>query len=405
MASVENTDQTFGQLLAEGMRLKGLDYRTLAKLVGVSHGYLWQLVNAEKRAVNDPAAKRKRPSEAVTRQLADALDLDPRALLDAAGLTEVSSDNLLSGPTRYTSYPTTARQLYQDGLAAAAKGQPDRAIALLEAAVERGGVSFVNAHAGLGMAHFAAGRYTQAIREFDQAIKAAADEGDASIEAPDLHYNRGLAHQRLARQLQGADQALARRSAAADLRQAIALEGESQDLYHSAICYLFLESNHPQRVFPYGRAFLHRQATGPARHTTAALDIHLFLAYAYVATGQAAPGGPPQAAGHAMELVDLTMQLCPNYWFVHYVKAALLAQQAIGAPRRRTAATNAGLTHVRKALQLNPSAQGHFRGELAGDFKNWANDTGFRELLAAPNVDSLPGKPGPGPGESREMAK
>ncbi len=44
---------SFGQQLAEGMRIKGLDYRTLAKLVGVSHGYLWQLVNAEKRAVND----------------------------------------------------------------------------------------------------------------------------------------------------------------------------------------------------------------------------------------------------------------------------------------------------------------------------------------------------------------
>jgi tetratricopeptide (TPR) repeat protein len=365
--------QTFGQMLAEGMRLKGLDYRTLAKLVGVSHGYLWQLVNAEKRAVNDPAAKRKRPSEAVTRQLADALDLDPRALLEAAGYQDPTADPLLTGPTRYASYPTTARQLYQDGLAAAAKGQPDRAVALLEAAIERGGVSFVNAHAGLGMAHFQAARYAPAITEFDAALAALEEDASGSIEPADLYYNRGLAHQRLARQQRGAEQAASRALAAADFRRAIALEGESQDLYHSAMCYLWLECGRPRRVLPYGRSFLHRQATGPARHTTAALDINLFLAYAYTAAGM---------SGSAMELVDLTLQLCPNYWFAHFVKAALLSGQTTGPVRRRTACLGAGMVHVRRAIQLNPSCRGHFKAELAGDFKHWADQPEFLAALA-----------------------
>ena len=394
---MEENIQTFGQMLAEGMRLKGLDYRTLAKLVGVSHGYLWQLVNAEKRAVNDPAAKKKRPSEAVTRQLAETLDLDPRALLEAAGYQDPTADPLLSGPTRYASYPTTARQLYQDGLAAAAKGQPDRAVALLEAAVERGGISFVNAHAGLGMAHYQAGRYQASIGEFDAALAAMEDDPAAPIEAADLYYNRGLAFQRLARQQRGAEQAASRRVAAADFRRAIALEGESQDLYHSAICYLWLECNRPRRILPYGRAFLHRQATGPARHTTAALDVSLFLAFAYAAAdtagsagasglaggaGQAGASGLAGGAGQAMELVDLTLQLCPNYWFAHYVKAALLARQTHGAPRRVKACLGAGIIHVRRAIQLNPSCRANFKAELAGDFQNWAAHAEFQAVLA-----------------------
>lgn len=365
---------SFGLQLADGMRIKGLDYRTLAKLVGVSHGYLWQLVNAEKRAVNDPGLKRKRPSEAVTRALAAALDLDPLALLEAAGYADPSADPLPSGPTRYASYPTTARQLYQDGLAASAKGQPDRAVALLEAALERGGVSFVNAHAGLGMAHYQAGRFHVAIAEFDAAIHSLdEDPRSASIDVADLFYNRGLAYQRLARQLRGSEQVHARRAAAADFRRAIAQEGESQDLYHSGMCYLWLESGRPRRVLPYGRSFLHRQATGPARHTTAALDITLFQAYAHAALG---------TPGDGMELVDLTLQLCPNYWFAQYVKAALLAQLTAGPERRRAACLNSGMIHARRAIQLNPQSRTHFKGELAGDFKNWANHPEFLSLLA-----------------------
>lgn len=372
--SVEDTVLSFGQLLAEGMRLKGLDYRTLAKLVGVSHGYLWQLVNAEKRAVNDPAAKKKRPREELTRQLAAALDIDPLALLEAAGYKDAAADPLLAGPTRYTNYSSTARQLYQDGLAASAKGQPDRAVALLEAALERGGVSFVNAHAGLGMAHFQAGRHQAAIQEFDAALAAYdQDQRGASIELPDLYYNRGLAHQRMARSLRGAEQAAARRAAAVDFRRAIALEGESQDLYHSAMCYLWLESGHPRRVLPYGRVFLHRQAVGPARFTTASLDINLFLAYAHMAL---------QDPGAGMELVDLTLQLCPNYWFAHYVKAALLAQQSADPPRRRAASLNAGMVHARRAIQYHPQARDHFKAELQGDFKAWADQPEFKSLLA-----------------------
>jgi hypothetical protein len=138
------------------------------------------------------------------------------------------------------------------------------------------------------------------------------------------------------------------------------------------MCYLWLESGHPRRVLPYGRAFLHRQAVGPARFTTAALDINLFQAYAHMAL---------KHAGAGMELVDLSLQLCPNYWFAHYVKAALLASQTADPPRRRAACLNAGLVHARRAIQYHPAAKAHFKGELAGDFKAWAQQPEFLALL------------------------
>lgn len=370
---MDSMTASFGQFLTEGMRQKGLDYRTLAKLVGVSHGYLWQLVNADKRAINDPNAKRKRPTQELTRKLASALDLDPVSLLTSAGYTDAAPETALTGPTRYAVYAPTARQLYQDGLEASAKGQTDRAVTLLEAALERGGVSFVNAHAGLGMAHYQAGRYAKAIGEFDAALEAMEDDAAAaSIEAADLYYNRGMAYQRLARAISGAERLKARMAASSDFRKAIAHEGESQDLYHSALCYLLLESGHPRRVIPFGRAFLHRQGTGPVRHTTAALDINLFLAYAHAAVGN---------PGAGMELVDLTLQLCPNYWFAHYVKAALLAQQTQGPERRRAACLRTGLYHVQRAIAYNPQCKSHFTAELAGDFKPWAAEPTFQAML------------------------
>lgn len=371
---------TFGHLLAEGMRLKSMDYRTLAKLVGVSHGYLWQLVSADKRAINDPATKRKRPSELIVRQLAQVLELDEATMLRAAGHRAEGVVLAPAGPTHYSQYPAQAQQLYQDGLSAMSKGQPDRAIALLEAAVKRGGVSFVNAHAGLGMAHFQSGRYAAAIAEFSSAIAVLPETTAGGIEAPDLHYNRGLAHQRLARQSNGSEKEVQRRAAGADFLRAIRLEGASQDLYHSALCYLCLESGHPRRVLTFGRAFLHRQTVGALRHTTAALDIHLFMAYAYHAVESASPVS--WSRGHAMELVDLTLQLCPTYWFAHYVKSTLLALRTPSTGRLQTAFLNAGLVHVKRALMLHPASREHYQAELEGDFKQWAPCEAFTSLLA-----------------------
>lgn len=366
----------FGHLLSEGMRLKQMDYRTLAKLVGVSHGYLWQLVAADKRAVNEPAVKRKKPSEGIVRQIAQILDLDETLLLEAAGHRAEGALTGLTGPTRYSQYQATAQQLYQDGLSAMGKGQTDRAIALLEAAVKRGGVSFVNAHAGLGMAHFQAGRHQAAAAEFTEALAAIPEHSDNGVEPADLYYNRGLAYQRLARGTSGDEQKRQRRAASADFLRAIALEGASQDLYHSALCYLCLESDHPRRVLTFGRAFLHRQTAGAVRHTTAALDIHLFMAYAYRALETTKP-----FAGHAMELVDLTLQLCPTYWFAHYVKSTLLALQTPDRGRSRAAYLRAGLFHVKRALSLNAASREHYKAERRGDFKSWASCAEFISLL------------------------
>ena len=366
--------ESFSQLLTDAMKLKQMDYRTLGKLVGVSHGYLWQLVNADKRAINDPSQKRKRPNEELTRKLAAVLEIDELALLRSAGFQDAKLELAPTGPTRYTNYATTARQLYQDGLQASAKGHTERAIALIEAALSRGGVSFVNGHAGLAMAHYQAGNDAAAIKEFDAALAAYEQEAEkAAIDQGDLHYNRGLAYQRSARTLRGKEQLKARRRAAGDFRTAIAMEGASQDLYHSALCYLWLETDHPRRILPYARSFLHRQAVGPTRHTTAALDINLFYAYAVSALGL--PGG-------GMALVDLSLQLCPNYWFAQYVKAALLARQTGTHPRLKRASLNAGVLHMRRAIALYPACAEHFRAEREGDFKAWGTEPEFEAVLA-----------------------
>lgn len=366
--------QSLGAMVAEGMKSKGLDYRSLGKLVGVSHGYLWQLVNADKRALNAPELKRKRPSEAVARQLAATLELDPAAVLSAAGYGPESAEALPAGPTRYTVFVPPGRQLYLDGVAAMHKGQDGKAVALLEAAIAQGDVSFLAAHMGLGLAHLGAGRPAEAEAQFGQAIEAMAREGEASSgPAPaDVHYNRGLARQRLARQLKGEAQKAKRRAAQADFRQAIALEGEHQDLYHSALAYLWLERGAHRRVLALGRSFLHRQAIGPTRHTTAALDLSLYMAYAHMAVGELGP---------ALALADLTLQLCPNYWFAHFVKGALLAHGATAPERRRVERLAAGMVHLRRAVKEHPAARGHLKAERHGDFAAWADAPEFLALL------------------------
>lgn len=364
---------SLGAMVAEGMKAKGLDYRSLGKLVGVSHGYLWQLVNADKRAINDPEVKRKRPSEAVARQLAATLELDVLAVLDAAGYGPEAAEAVPAGPTRYAQFVPPGKQLYQEGLAALNKGQDGKAVALMEAALQQGGISFVSAHTGLGLAHLNAGRPQEAEAQFALALEALAREGEGGATAPaDVHYNRGLARQRLARGLKGEAQSAMRRGAQQDLRQAIALEGDHQDLYHSALCYLWLERGAHRRVLALGRAFLHRQAVGPTRHTTAALDIGLYMAYAHMAVGELGP---------ALAMADLTLQLCPGYWFAHYVKGALLAHDAAKPERRRLERLAAGMVHLRRAVKEHPAARQHLKSERQGDFAAWADAPEFVALL------------------------
>lgn len=365
---------SLGALVATGMKAKGLDYRALGKLVGVSHGYLWQLVNADKRAVNDPGAKRKRPSEAVARQLASTLELDLQQVLTAAGYGEAEA-LAPPGPTLYSGYLPPGRQLYQEALAALNKGQASKAAALLEAAIQGGEVALASAHYGLGMAYLQGAKWQHAADQFGLSIESL--EGGEAVASPtlaDAHFNRGKCWQELARSLPGPEAFQVRLRAQADLWRSISLDGPHPDLYFSALIYLEQERGKFKRALRLGQHFLHRQSVGPTRYTTAALDIHLYMAYAHMALGE---------VGAGLSLVDLTLHLCPNYWLAHYAKAALLAQvPAHGQAFQAKLAS--GLAHLRQAIQLNPKAQAHLKAEQLGDFVRWSKEGAFLALLEAP---------------------
>lgn len=365
------SDSSFGARVLAGMRAKDLDYRALAAIVGVSHGYLWQLVNAEKRAVGSPAAKRKLPSPGLVRQLADALDLDAATLAESAGLG-AGPDVRALGPTRYAVVDSELARRFGEAIEQAKRPKPDRAIALFEGVLHdvrvaggAGGVSAADVLAGLGMSYVAAGRFRDAAEAYTRAL---AEPEPGRLSPAELHYNRGLAAQKLARTLSGQEAARARRASLGDFRRAIALapEGPALDLAASALCYGLLEGGRPGRVLPFARAFWARMSVSPTP-TTAALDVGAFLAMAH------ALAGAPRAG---LDVLLPILALQPAYWFTQYVAAALHARLP-GLPALRR-----GLLHAKEAVRLNPEARAHLRAEAAGDFAAWAEAPDFRALLA-----------------------
>ena len=359
------------------MKAKRLDYRTLAGLAGVSHAYLWQLANADKRSLESPGKPPKRPGRILALKIAEILELDPQVVLRAAGYENASDFEPPMGITTYARIAPEAPKLFQQGLEEARRGHHDRAIVLLKQAIGHEGVSFHRAHMGLGVAYLNAKRYASAVEEFTKAIALFEGQADRIVEGVDLadaHYNRGLA-------LQDSGQHAA---AIRDFHWALTLEGPHPDRYTAALCFSEITLGRYSRAIQVALAF-EAQPEAEGAFTTAALDIRLYQAYALARKNQVEA---------ALALAQATVVLCPTYWYSHYVMAAILSrfggrldQNATGKPsrthakRKRDALVRSGLHHVNRARDLNPDSQSSFLAEQAGDFAYFAAQPEFADLF------------------------
>lgn len=347
-------ETTFGSLLSQAMKAKRIDYRTLAGLAGVSHAYLWQLANADKRQLTDPGKPAKRPSRELALRLAGVLDLDPEQALQAAGYApegSASEPEPLLGISTYSRLVPDAPRLFQQGLEETRKGNPERGIVLLKQAIGQEGVSFVRAHMGLGVAYLNAKQYAPAIEEFTKTL-AFFSQADArtrdGVDLADAHYNRGLAYQDSGKHAQ----------AVKDFQKAIASEGKHADRYTAALCFSEVALGRFTRAIRAALAYLADPETESA-FTTAALDVRLYQAYALAQKGQFAS---------SLAVAQATVMLCPSYWYSHYVLAAIasrfgasLAQGQNGRrqalERQRDAIVETGLRHTKRALALHPGSR------------------------------------------------
>lgn len=359
------------------MKAKRLDYRTLAGLSGVSHAYLWQLANAEKRHLDSPGKPPKRPSRVLALKIAEILELDPQVVMRAAGYEDASEFEPAMGIAAYARILPDAPRLFQQGIDEARRGHHDRAIVLLKQAIGHEGVSFYRAHMGLGVAYLNAKRYQSAVEEFTKAIALFADHSERVIDGVDLadaHYNRGLAYQDSGAQAE----------AIRDFHRAIALEGPHPDRYTAALCFSEITLGRYSRALQVALEFEARPEA-EAAFTTSALDIRLYQAYALARKGQFEA---------ALALAQATVVLCPSYWYSHYVLTAILSRfgERLDRHANRKAARSkphaerarllcSGLHHAKRARDLNPDSQASFLAEQAGDFAYFAAQPEFADLF------------------------
>jgi tetratricopeptide (TPR) repeat protein len=358
------------------MKAKRLDYRTLAGLAGVSHAYLWQLANAEKRSLEAPGKPIKRPSQALALKIAEILELDPQEVLRAAGYETASEAELPLGITSYARIVPDAPRLFQQGIEETRRGNHDRAIVLLKQAIGHEGVSFLRAHMGLGVAYLYAGRYAPAIDEFSKAI--ALFDGHTEriregVDLADAHYNRGLALQ----------DSGSHANAIQDFRRALDLEGPHPDLYTAALCFSEIALGRYSRAIGAALEFEARPEAETA-FTTAALDVRLYQAYALARKGQFEA---------ALSLAQVTVVLCPGYWYSHYVMSSVLSRYGArlnkhlnqkrprSTKQRLENIVRSGLRHGKRARSLNPSSGSSFIAERDGDFAFFAALPEFADLF------------------------
>lgn len=370
------------------MREKGLDYRTLASLAGVSHTYLWQLAGGGNQAQGASGRRPKRPSREVAIRIAEVLGFGIQDALEAAGYApQLAELDARPAIVRYTNLRPDVPAIFQRGLDEARRGHPDRAVILLKEAVSHGGVSFIRAHAGLGVAYMGMRDHDAAVREFTKAIdlfRQAPDGTMASagcrsrdgVELADVLYNRGLAYQDSGRH----------REAVADLRAAIAEGGPHPDLYYAALCFSELALGRFRRVLT---AALEFEAPGAAgSFTTAALDVRLYQAYALARLGQFEAG---------LALSEAVGLLCPTYWYSSFVQGAILSRylsKLASAGRRladrvspaRQAKIDALLDAAHRCcarmLQLNPTSRESIQAERDEDFAFLAQHPAFSEFFS-----------------------
>ena len=366
LAGSQNRGNGFGELVGAAMRLKQLDYRSLASTVGVSHAYLWQLVSADEKP-ETAGKRRKRPSQELVMRLADVLELDCDGLLQAAGYHDAPP---APGITHFSTFKPDGRALYEKGLEETRRGHPERGLVLLKQAASAEGVPFARVHMALGVSYLNTRNFESAIAEFEKVLDLliTGQEARDGIDLADVYYDLGLAFQDRGQHSK----------AVANFRLAIGSGSDNIDRYFAALAFSELALGRYRRVIATALSFLDAESQS-SHYTTAALDVRLYQAYAYCLLGQYCP---------AVALAEATVALCPRYWYSHYVSAAILARYAGYLAERKTRAREkeprvvaAALRRCRQALNLNPKGIADFRAELEGDFKALKGLPEFNALL------------------------
>ncbi len=385
-------------MLSAGMRAKGLDYRTLGALAGVSHTYLWQLAGGGARGPEGARSRPKRPSREIAVRVAELLELDIRKTLEAAGYgQESATSGSQAAILRYATLRPDVPALFQKGLEEARRGHPDRAVVLLKEAVNQGGVSFIRAHTGLGVAYMGTQDHAAAIAEFSKALALFDLEAAGStpgqpqaidgVDLADVLYNRGLAHQDMGRHGE----------AVRDFKGAIRTGGPHPDLYFAALCFSDLALGRFRRVLRAALEYFGDEAAQSC-FTTAALDIRLYQAYALARLGQFEAG---------LALADTVQMLCPSYWYSSFVGGAIASRYAgfvqckidRSAARskalagqahadRLTALLGAGSRYCKLTLKLNPAGRASLLAERDEDFAFFSGQPGFADFFTERAADT-----------------
>jgi len=362
-------ERPFGEALVGLMGTRGLDYRTLGRLVGVSHAHLWQLVRASREAARTGTVPARRPTSDLIHRLCEVLEVTAEAL---------GGDPEAPGDTRNRQLPPVlthaplrpeAPGRFEAGLASLRQGQPDRAILLLRKATRDGEVSLALAEAGLGVAYLKAGRPVEAERAFTAAMEHLEDRTEASPKRADLLYDRGLARQELGHH--GA--------ACADFKAAIAAGLDQPDRALAGHCYSGLALGRWRAVTRDVLAWTGRPEAEQV-HATSSLDLRAYGAYAMSRLGQHAA---------ALAMVDTVVLLCPTYWYGLYVRAAVRARAAARARPSGVVArmlVESCLADAVRILRINPEARDILLRDDDADFTSVAALPAWQSLLERSEV-------------------
>ncbi|MEB3203463.1 MAG: helix-turn-helix transcriptional regulator [Candidatus Sericytochromatia bacterium] len=362
-------ERAFGEALVGLMGTRGLDYRTLGRLVGVSHAHLWQLVRASRDAVRTGTLPARRPTKDLLHRLCEVLEVTDEVL---GGYPEEPGDSrnrqlppvLAHAPLR-----PEAPGRFEAGLASLRLGQPERAILLLRQATQDGEVTLALAEAGLGVAYLKAGRPVEAERAFTAALDHLEDRDEVSPKRADILYDRGLA-----RQDQGRHAA-----ACADFKAAIATGLDQPERALAGLCFSGLALGRWRAVTRDVLAWTGRPEAERI-HSTSSLDLRAYGAYAMCRLGQHAA---------ALAMLDSVVLLCPTYWYGLYVRAAVRARAATrarpsGAAARRL--VEGCLADAARTLRLNPEARNILLRDDDADFTNVAALPAWQAMLGQAEV-------------------
>ncbi|MEB3298220.1 MAG: helix-turn-helix transcriptional regulator [Candidatus Sericytochromatia bacterium] len=366
--------RSFDEGLVAAMQAKGLDYRTLGKLVGVSHAHLWQLVRASREALQTGTPPVRKPTPDLLAKLAATLEISLTDLGSPSAPSDAEPGKVMPPIIEHAPLRPAAPRQFQDGLAALQQGQVDRALLLLRQAARQQEVSLALAEAGLGIAYYKAGRYAEAVRSLTAAL-AEVSLAEPSKELPkraDLLYDRGLAYQDLGRH----------DAAAKDFRAALSAGLSQPERAIAGWCFSALAQGHWRAVVHEVLSWTGRPEAEHVR-STSSLDLRAYGAYAMIRLGQHAG---------ALAVLDALVLLCPTYWYSLYVRAAARARAIAGRDASGTLArrlADGALGDARRAIALNPGARDILRRDQDLDFVSLHERPEWQGLLAGAEESPL----------------